>query len=72
MIQYFKKMLLKAIHHEKDRLIFCVLNSAQYKPGDKIKDKKRLWEVTKVTYFSRLKILNNKYYFLYGVFGKEL
>ena len=69
MIQYFKKILFKD-HH--DNLIFCVLNEKQYNPGDCVKYNSKNWEITRVKHFSRLKTLNNKFYFLYGVFGKEL
>jgi len=69
-IQFFKKIFVKEIIN--DNLIFCILNDKQYVPGDKIKFKNKDWEITRIKHFSRLKTLNNKYYFLYGVFGKEI
>lgn len=70
MIQYFKKILSKEIR--PDNLIFCVLNEKQYNQGDHVKYNTKTWEITRIKHFSRLKTLNNKYYFLYGVFGKEI
>lgn len=70
MIQYFKKIFVKESHH--DNLIFCVLNEKQYNLGDHVKYNLKNWEITRIKQFSRLKTLNNKYYFLYGVFGKEV